>query len=127
MLGKLWARRGPKVAAEERLNSPSQCVENHPETTHSRSGGLSRYEKEQSSDTHIDGVGYLASFANPDLDYSFTGISAAEEIPSFLLDDQLFGPFIPSVDIIGNGMVYDKTGKRFPADLSLVDMGFVGY
>lgn len=127
MLRKLWARRGPKVIAEERADSPSRSVDNRTETTHSRSEELSRSKNQQPSDTQPDGGDSLASFTNPNLGFSFTGTTAAEDIPSILLDDQLFGPFTPSVENIGNGLVYNNTGEQLLVDLPLVDIGLAGY
>lgn len=127
MLRKLWARRGSRVTVEEGPDSPSQSTENHPETTHSRSGGLSSYKKQQPSDTQLDDADYLASFTNHNLDSLLTGTLAAEDVPSILLDIQLFGPFIPSVENIGNSIVYDNIGKQLLADLPQADMGLAGY
>lgn len=125
MLRKLWARRGPKMTAEEVPDSPSRDVENHTETTYSRSEELSRSDKQQPSDTQFNEADFLASFTNSNLCSLFT--TATEDIPSILLDDQLFGPFIPNVGSIGSGIAYDDTGKQLQVDLPLADMGLAGY
>lgn len=127
MLRNLWARRGPKMTAMEVPDSPSRSVENHTETTHSGSKELSRSKKQQPSDIQINEVDYLARFTDPNLDSLFTGTTATEDISSILLDDQLFGPFIPNAENIGNGIVYDDTGNQLFANIPLVDIGLTGY
>ncbi|KAL7893555.1 hypothetical protein HDV64DRAFT_272567 [Trichoderma sp. TUCIM 5745] len=112
MLRKLWARRGPKMTAEEAPDSPSRSMESHPGITHSRSEEPPSSKKQQPSDTQFNEADYLA---------------ATDDVSSILLDDQLFGPFLPNVENIGNGTVYDDTGEQLFANMPLVDIGLSGY
>lgn len=127
MLRKLWARRGPKMTAMEAPDSPSRSVENHTEPIHTRSEELSRSKKQQPSDTQFNEADYIGSLTDSNLDSLFTGTTATEDISSILLDDQLFGPFIPNVENIGNGIVYDDTEKQLFANMLPVDIGLAGY
>ncbi|KAK1237226.1 hypothetical protein MKX08_002851 [Trichoderma sp. CBMAI-0020] len=127
MLRKLWARRGPQMTAEEVPGSPSRTVENDTETAHSRSEELSSSKKQRPLDTQFNEADYLASFTNQNLGVLFTGTAAAEDVPSILLDDRLFGSFIPNIENIGNGKVYNETGRQHLADLPLLDMELSGY